>query len=100
MRQTGMSCAEEASMSTRAITIALTLSLIWLAPTHRAVAQTACENRCKGSSACLKRCIDAQKRSSQTKQNGQPPPKAPAGSASSGWRERVFSSDGGGGGGY
>ncbi len=89
-------------MPTRMLLVTLVLS-VWLMPSFKAAAQTACENRCKSDGACLKRCADAQKRSAQPKPS-QTAPKAPASSADSssgsGWRGRVFSTDGGGGGGY
>jgi hypothetical protein len=65
-----------------------------------AVAETACEARCQGYSACLKRCADAVKRRSHVRQQ----PVAPymsndASDRVNDWRERAFRVEGGTGGG-
>jgi len=71
-----------------------------VAASNVAIAETACELRCQGHTACLKRCADGVKRRSHVRQQ----PMAPylsndANDRANDWRERAFRIEGGTGGG-
>ena len=69
------------------------------AVSNGAVAQTACESRCQGNSACWKRCKDALQRRSPLKPRSRTPSsKHDANDRGDDWRERAFRMDGGAGG--
>jgi hypothetical protein len=87
----------------RAVAVLIALALAGLPGfALEASAQSACESRCQGNGACLKKCAQARKASAQKKQR--PAPAGTSGSgqtSSSDWRSSIFSqSSGGGGGGY
>jgi hypothetical protein len=64
-----------------------------------AVAQSACESRCQGNSACLKRCAEAPQHRSHVKpRHAAPSPSNDANDRANDWRERAFRIEGGSGG--
>jgi hypothetical protein len=84
----------------RALLVCLLAASPVVAASNAATAETACESRCQGHSACLKRCADGVKRRSHVRQQ----PVAPylsndANDRVNDWRERAFRIEGGSGGG-
>jgi len=84
----------------RALLVCLFAAGPIVAASNVAVAETACESRCQGHSACLKRCADGVKRRSHIRQQ----PVAPyfsndTNDRANDWRERAFRIEGGAGGG-
>ena len=82
-------------MRTALVSFALLVGLV--GPLNEAGAQSTCDSKCQGNSACLAKCGNAPKRSPQAKAR-QAPPAAPSSPANRAWRERAFTTEGGAGG--
>jgi hypothetical protein len=84
-------------MRTALMTCLLATSVA-VAISNGAVAQSVCDARCQGNSACWKRCTDALQRRSLKPRYRAPPPSHDANDRSDDWRERAFRIEGGAGG--
>ena len=82
-----------------AVMACLLLAGAAIAASNGALAQSACQSRCQGNGACLKRCAGAPQRRPPVKFRSTVPSQSnDANDRSNDWRERAFRIDGGTGG--